>query len=63
MYTRVAESLHWAPETITTLLIGSTPVQNKQFKNEDSALPGQGVRVRSLIRKLGSHMQCAEAKK
>ena len=63
MYTRVAESLHWAPETITTLLIGSTPVQNKQFKNEDSALPGLGVRVRSLIRKLGSHMQCAEAKK
>ena len=57
MCTRVAESLHWAPETITTLLIGYTPVQNKQ------SLPGQGVRLRSLIRKLGSHMPCAEAKK
>ena len=34
MYIGVAEPLHWAPETSTTLLISYTPVQNKQFKNE-----------------------------
>ena len=26
------ESLCWSPETITTLLIGYTPIQNKKFK-------------------------------
>ena len=29
-----AESLHCLPETITTLLIGYTPVQNKNFKKK-----------------------------
>ena len=26
------ESLHCSPETVTTLLIGHTPIQNKKFK-------------------------------
>ena len=32
--TRTAESLYCSPETITTLLTGHTPVQNKQFNLE-----------------------------
>ena len=28
----MAESLHCSPETITTLLIDYTPIQNKKFK-------------------------------
>ena len=28
----MAKSLHCSPETITTLLIGYTPIQNKKFK-------------------------------
>ena len=28
----MAESLHCSPETMTTLLIGYTPKQNKKFK-------------------------------
>ena len=38
MDTRIcmAESLHCSPETITTLLIGFTPIQNKKvFKKEN----------------------------
>ena len=31
--TCMAESLHCSPETITTLLIGYTLIQNKEFKN------------------------------
>ena len=30
--TRMAESLHYLPETITALLIDYIPVQNKKFK-------------------------------
>ena len=30
----VAESLHCSPETITALLMGCTPVQNKKFKRK-----------------------------
>ena len=30
----MAESLHCPPETITTLLIGYTPIQNKKFKRK-----------------------------
>ena len=30
----MAESLHWSPETITTLLTGYTPIQNKKFKRK-----------------------------
>ena len=30
-YIRMAESLRCSPETITTLLIGFTPIQNKKF--------------------------------
>ena len=29
----VAESLHCSPETVTTLLISYTPIQNKKLKN------------------------------
>ena len=28
----MSESLHCQPETVTTLLIGSTPIQNKKLK-------------------------------
>ena len=28
----MAESLHWSPGTITVLLIGYTPIQNKKLK-------------------------------
>ena len=31
MDTCMAESLHCSPETITTLLISYTPIQNKKF--------------------------------
>ena len=30
----MAESLCYSPETVTTLLIGYTPMQNKKFKNK-----------------------------
>ena len=30
MHTCLVESLHFSPETITTLLIGYTPIQNKK---------------------------------
>ena len=30
----MAESLHYSPETITTLLTGYTPIQNKKFKSK-----------------------------
>ena len=30
------EALHRSPETITTLLTGYTPVQNKKFKNKNN---------------------------
>ena len=30
----MAESLHCPPETITTLLVGYTPIQNKNFKKK-----------------------------
>ena len=29
-----AESLHWSPETTTTLLTGYTPIQNKKLKRK-----------------------------
>lgn len=45
---RPAEPLHWS-ETITALLVGYTPEQNKQFRKGKTALPGQGVKARSLI--------------
>lgn len=32
--TCMAELLHCSPETITTLLIGYTLIQNKEFKNK-----------------------------
>ena len=28
----MAESFHYSPEAVTTLLIGYTPVQNEKFK-------------------------------
>ena len=31
---RMAEYLHYSPETITTLLTGYTPIQNKKFKSK-----------------------------
>ena len=30
----IAESLHRSPETITIMLIGYTPIQNKKFKKK-----------------------------
>ena len=30
----MAESFRCSPETVTTLLISSTPIQNKEFKNK-----------------------------
>ena len=40
----MTESLHCSPETITTLLIGYTPIQNKMLKKEKRfCLPTQGV--------------------
>ena len=30
----MAESLRCSPETITTLLVGYTPIQNKKFKGK-----------------------------
>ena len=48
--TRVAESLCWPPETITILLIGYAPIQNKQLKQKTNLclaggtpLPGELV--------------------
>ena len=32
----MTESLHYSPETITTLLIGYTPTQNKNLKTKKS---------------------------
>ena len=34
VYIYMAESLDWAPETITTLLIGYTPKKNKKLKKK-----------------------------
>ena len=33
----MAESLHWSPETITTLLTGYTPIQNKKLKRKEKS--------------------------
>ena len=38
----MAESLCFAPETITTLLIGYTPTQNKSLKTNKVELMGMG---------------------
>ena len=32
----MAESLHCSPETVTTLLIGYTPVQNEKLKKTNN---------------------------
>jgi hypothetical protein len=32
IYVCLKDTLHCSPETITTLLIGSIPIQNKKFK-------------------------------
>jgi len=34
----MAESLHRSPETITTLLIGYTPIQNKKLKTDEHVI-------------------------
>ena len=39
----IAESLHCSPETITTLLIGYTPTQNKKFKIKKCAAQTQAA--------------------
>ena len=36
----MAESLHWPPEAITTLLIGYTPIQNKRFLKRKTDVNG-----------------------
>ena len=38
----MAESLHCSPDTIKTLLIGYTPVQNKNLKKRKKKSPGPG---------------------
>ena len=42
MHTRIcmADSLHYAPKTITTLLIGYTPIQNKRFLKRKTDVNG-----------------------
>ena len=35
----MAESLHCSPGTITTLLIGYTPIQNKKFPKKQKSVP------------------------
>ena len=39
LYTYICrvESLNYSPKTITALLIGYTPVQNKKFKREENS--------------------------
>ena len=37
-YMYMYESLHWSPKTITTSLIGYTPIQNKRFKKKNTRL-------------------------
>ena len=41
MDTCMAESIHCSPETITTLLISYTPIQNKKFKKQNNLMEGQ----------------------
>ena len=41
----MAESLHCSSETITTLLIGHAPVQNKKFKTSKKKKKNQHVVV------------------
>ena len=38
---RVAESLHCSPETVTVLLIGYTPIQNKKLKKNETEAFGE----------------------
>ena len=59
-----AESLHCSPEITTTLLIGYTPIQSKSLKRKERILfPMKGMRFRSLVRELRSHMLWGIAKK
>jgi len=37
----MAESLHCLPETITTLLMGYTPIQNKKLKKKTKTFQAQ----------------------
>ena len=62
MYTYIAESLCYPPETITTLLINYTSIQNKKLKNKFNNLkkvdlsfsffPSKGLRGSSLAPKM-----------
>ena len=59
-----AESLHCSPEITTTLLISYTPIQSKSLKTKERILfPMKGMRLRSLVRELRSHMLWGIAKK
>ena len=39
----MAESLHWSPETITRLLTGYTPIQNKKLKRKKKKQEGDDM--------------------
>jgi len=43
----MAESLCYSPETITTLLIGYTPIQNKNFKLKKKKKPTEPAILQS----------------
>ena len=53
----VAETLHYLPETITTLLIGYTPIKNKKLKKKKGiCLPIQEMLFPFLVGELRSEM-------
>ena len=48
----MAESLRYPPETISTLLIGYAPTQNKKFKKGKKAERGAAART-GILKQLG----------
>ena len=44
----MAESLHCSPETITTLLIGYSPIQNKKLKKKKESV-GENLRSMTVL--------------
>ena len=50
----MAESLHCSPETITTLLIGYTPTQNKKFKKKKCVAQTQAAEEPQAPKSIGT---------
>ena len=50
----IAESLHCSPETITTLLIGYTPTQNKKFKKKKCVAQTQAAEEPQAPKSIGT---------